>query len=464
MKLANDFVLTFLVNALWQTCLLWLAAMLCVGLMQGLRAGAAYQHCVWAAALALCLVLPVLSASFPALSTGNPLSVLPFLQGDMLANDVTKTTGEADWLIKFFAQGEPYVAPAPSLISILLFGYGLFIVRQIIGFTRKLHRTHSIMHRAQRFEHSPQLASTIEECSTRLKVENFRVVFSNDAMLPVTFGVRRAVIVLPRSWINDANCEVQTAAVAHELAHIARRDYPLNLLYELLALPLAFHPAIKIIRRRIAETREMACDELATKRLIEPFAYAHALVRLAHTAFTFNRPTFTLGIHDTQAADVLEKRIMNITDTTKRAGARLTFALILASTFALTSISIAATRFSLSTNQTVSADNFIVGAWKLYITDDKGKDGQPKDTRASIIVDETNGVLSGKANVGEDGRPILFELIEPAFDGTRFTFKVNNGEEFLEGTLTRSSENELQGTWRSSKTNHSGVLKMRRVV
>jgi uncharacterized membrane protein YkoI len=85
----------------------------------------------------------------------------------------------------------------------------------------------------------------------------------------------------------------------------------LNLVYELIALPLAFHPATALLRRRISETRELGCDELVTDRLLEPAVYARSLVKLAGAAIMVGRPaaTIAVGIAD---ADILEERVMTI--------------------------------------------------------------------------------------------------------------------------------------------------------
>jgi beta-lactamase regulating signal transducer with metallopeptidase domain len=93
--------------------------------------------------------------------------------------------------------------------------------------------------------------------------------------------------------------------------HIGRRDYLLNLIYELLYIPLSFHPASGLIRRFIKQTRELCCDELVAQRIITPEAYARCLVKLAGSAPTLRRlsVTTTVGIAD---ADILEARIMSL--------------------------------------------------------------------------------------------------------------------------------------------------------
>jgi beta-lactamase regulating signal transducer with metallopeptidase domain len=59
---------------------------------------------------------------------------------------------------------------------------------------------------------------------------------------------------------------------------ISRYDFLANLLYELLFVFIAFHPAAWYMRRELQRTREMACDEAVTTLLLKPQAYARAIV------------------------------------------------------------------------------------------------------------------------------------------------------------------------------------------
>src|SRR5262249_8639315 len=99
-------------------------------------------------------------------------------------------------------------------------------------------------------------------------------------------------------------------ALGHELVHIARRDYLLNVICEIVYLPLSFHPAAALVRRRIRQSRELSCDELVTEKLLEPRAYARSLVQLASSAMPARAVSaITVGIND---ADILEERVATI--------------------------------------------------------------------------------------------------------------------------------------------------------
>jgi uncharacterized membrane protein YkoI len=120
------------------------------------------------------------------------------------------------------------------------------------------------------------------------------------------------------------------SAIGHELAHVSRRDYLFNLLYELIYLPLSFHPAASLIRRRINQTRELRCDELVTEKLVDAKVYARSLVQLAGSALSLGRPvtTMTVGMAD---ADNLEERIMTILGRPKISARRKRLLLVTAS-------------------------------------------------------------------------------------------------------------------------------------
>src|SRR6185436_13805820 len=75
---------------------------------------------------------------------------------------------------------------------------------------------------------------------------------------PVTIG---RTVLLPPFLTGDRR--LLAAAAAHEHAHVRRHDSLLHAGLEVVALPLYFHPMVRMLRRAIGEAREMACDEQA---------------------------------------------------------------------------------------------------------------------------------------------------------------------------------------------------------
>jgi bla regulator protein BlaR1 len=97
---------------------------------------------------------------------------------------------------------------------------------------------------------------------------------------PVTAGWLRPLIVLPASLVSGMPQELLHALVAHELAHIRRWDYPVNLMQNLIETALFYHPAVWWISRRVRIERELIADGIAARTLGEPRVLADALAAL----------------------------------------------------------------------------------------------------------------------------------------------------------------------------------------
>ena len=94
-----------------------------------------------------------------------------------------------------------------------------------------------------------------------------------------------------------------------------RKDFLKNLLYELLSLPVSYHPLLWLTRARIMESREMVCDQMAAA-MTGRNEYAQSLLRLASllVAGTLVRTPHAIGIFD---ANTFERRLMNLTEKHK---------------------------------------------------------------------------------------------------------------------------------------------------
>ncbi len=224
------------------------------------------------------------------------------------------------------------------------------------------------------------LAPVVDRCRAALGVhspEIPEILGSPDLPGPVTVGARRPVILLPARFFDTASPEEVASALGHELAHIRRRDYLVSLLCEALLLPIAFHPAARLLRRRLTETREMACDEEVVNGLVRPQAYARSLLSLAAAGAGLPRPSTTLGALD---AHTLEVRMKRILDSQSRLGSGPARAALGAALLLLGGIALAASEVTV---RPVSADarggalGPFVGTWSADWTLDP-KDGGKK--------------------------------------------------------------------------------------
>jgi beta-lactamase regulating signal transducer with metallopeptidase domain len=203
-----------------------------------------------------------------------------------------------------------------SYFAILLFGlYRIFT---------SWRRARQLVKDADPTALPPQWNGMFENSGRRLSARLPQLRKSAGVRSPVIVGVMHPVLLLPEDFDDHSQNEVE-AALFHELAHVRRHDYLGNLLCQLAALPVAWHPLTYVVQQRIRRTREMVCDAIAAQAMQSEVGYAKCLLAMAGR---------TLGQRDiadaTQAIgllgeNVLEERVMRLMQrkTTMTKSARL---------------------------------------------------------------------------------------------------------------------------------------------
>ncbi len=98
--------------------------------------------------------------------------------------------------------------------------------------------------------------------------------------VPTVVGWLRPAILLPIAALASLTPDQVEAILAHELAHIRRHDYAVNVLQTLAETLLFYHPAVWWISKRIRVEREHCCDDIAIEICGDPIGYAQALAEL----------------------------------------------------------------------------------------------------------------------------------------------------------------------------------------
>lgn len=98
--------------------------------------------------------------------------------------------------------------------------------------------------------------------------------------VPAVIGWMRPIILVPASAFLGLSAEQLEAVLAHELAHIHRHDYLVNLLQSLVETVLFYHPAVWWLSQRIRVEREHACDDIAVEATGDVLVYVRALTQL----------------------------------------------------------------------------------------------------------------------------------------------------------------------------------------
>ena len=242
------------------------------------RSGAA-RHAAWSAVLLVMLTMPLLTAIVPRVDVPVPST---------LALDLGPVAGPADSHLGPLAtpSRDPVQAPpaagstppadhrpaatpvsAPFLVdwrAIAAAGYAggvmLFVVQLAAGWL---------------------LARRLVVNARRATIQNrWPVLESGAVATPLTTGILSPAVVLPVSWREWPGDKLE-AVLAHENAHIARRDALVAVVAHLNRAIFWFHPLAWWLERTLARHAEHACDETAARAVGQPRRYAEMLVDMA---------------------------------------------------------------------------------------------------------------------------------------------------------------------------------------
>ncbi len=103
-------------------------------------------------------------------------------------------------------------------------------------------------------------------------------LLSQIAEQPLTFGFFKPIILMPIAYINQISEQEVEALILHELSHIKRNDYLINLFQSIIEILFFYHPMVWHISSNIRKTREESCDDQVVAIGKDPLIYAQALL------------------------------------------------------------------------------------------------------------------------------------------------------------------------------------------
>lgn len=257
-----------LVNFVWQGALIGCATAIALLFLRNAKPQQRYVAAC--SGLLLCLLWPAyelvrrVAWSEPVAATflGSGLAA-PFASGAQVG-------GLLPWLqanLAFMVAGWAAIALTLSLRMAL----GLLW----IGRTCAQHRS----------DHAWQ--ATLAAMASRFGVERpVRLRIVDGLASPITAGWLRPVVLLPAALVTGMPPHLLEALLAHELAHVRRYDYLVNLAQNVVETLLFFHPAVWWISHRIRAERELIADDFAASKLGEPRRLALALSELEKLQFS----------------------------------------------------------------------------------------------------------------------------------------------------------------------------------
>jgi TonB family protein len=299
MKGLEIWMFSYLLNSLWQVPFLFATGWLIARMLQS--AGSVVEHRVWVLVLLLESLLPAV-----CLMPWEWLQRLSFWDGP--ANrpaeaQVSIVMGAGTGFGEFHLPGPVLTTLVVAYAAISFYFAARFLWRSVGISTMRREAEPALL--------SGESSAFWERCSSLFAIDNVAIAASSRIAGPITMGIRRKVVLLPLGMAETLPEEDFKTVIAHEFSHMHRQDFLKNLLYELLSLPVAYHPLLWLTRARIMQSREMICDEMAAE-LNGHQHYARSLLRLARLVLegTHTATPHTIGIFD---ANVFERRIMNLT-------------------------------------------------------------------------------------------------------------------------------------------------------
>jgi TonB family protein len=272
-------LLDFVWQGLLAAFLLWAALFV----MKNRSPGARYlASCVALAAMAM---LPVVTACLiyaaPAASQARAAWVAAAPETMRAAMPPVAGSG-FDWAGAWVKRLAHWALPIWSL-GVLLFSLRLvWASRQICALRRRAKPAEAAV------------LAIMARVRERIKLARpVRVLVSAAADCPSVVGWIRPVVLLPAATVLGLTPQQLEAVLAHELAHILRYDYLVNMLQTTVETLLFYHPAVWWASARIRQERELCCDDLAVDSCGDALCYARALTRLERLRVT--TPRLALG-------------------------------------------------------------------------------------------------------------------------------------------------------------------------
>ncbi len=155
----------------------------------------------------------------------------------------------------------------------------------------------------------------INESKNKLNIaRNIQIKISKTITTPLTIGFIKPIILVPIAAINNLTTQQLEAILLHELAHIKRNDYIINLVILFLNAIMFFNPFSKYIACLIDKQRELSCDDAVLDHNYSNSVYAEALLNVARFQLQSQTLFGTMTAVNTNQKELKHriKRILNI--------------------------------------------------------------------------------------------------------------------------------------------------------
>ena len=276
-----------LVHSLWQAAAISILAGLLLIIMR--RSSARVRYLLSFAALVLVVLSSVATFLLYYLGDGiragrEELADMALYGGISIPSSLAPQSVQGQGWFGIFSA---YLEANLPLIVLVWFGGSAFLLLRRLGGFLYIQR---IKH-YRTLEVGKDLQERVSQLAGKLGIDRMvRVLESAIIEVPVAIGYIRPVILLPLGIIVNIPVQQLEAILLHELAHIRRRDYLLNIIQSVIEAVFFFNPAVWWISGNIRMEREHVCDDITVQNINNSLDYIKALTTMERS--DRNRPLF----------------------------------------------------------------------------------------------------------------------------------------------------------------------------
>src|SRR3954465_2225759 len=254
-----------LLNSVWQMGLLWMVFLLLTASMKKLTAQMKHSLAVFLLGAGFAWFAITLAGEYFTYSE-NPLVIS--INADQ--NTPQSFLGWYGMLSKSLEYALPY-------LSMLYLAVTIFLFFRFAG----QYRYTNMLCSESIHKPSASIRIYVQQIAERMGIKkNIKVWLSDIVDTPMTIGFLKPVILMPIASVNGLSIQQVEAILLHELSHIKRNDYMVNLLIASVDILLFFNPFSKLFVRSIRREREHSCDDLVMQFEYSAHSYASALLAI----------------------------------------------------------------------------------------------------------------------------------------------------------------------------------------
>jgi bla regulator protein blaR1 len=281
-------------NSLWQMAILWLFYLLIISLTKP-RASVKYSLAVILQSIGFIWFIITLFFYYSAYQEWTP--VADGTGSGTITTVVPPGTGFRSTILKLMIWAEqllPYLSAAYLILMIFL------SVKWVIGYRYTLQiRKEGLVKMPANWR------VFVQDTARQLGItREVRIFLSEKIASPLTIGFLKPLILVPVASINHLTVAQLEAILLHELAHIKRYDYLVNILLSVAEISLFFNPFTRLFSTHIRKERENSCDDWVLQFQYSASTYAEALLRMAQMQAT---PAFVMAAAGSHQNELLNR-------------------------------------------------------------------------------------------------------------------------------------------------------------